>query len=336
MRAVVWDGSNGIEGLRIEQRPEPELVSGHVLVSMRAASLNYRDLMILNGQYRVRVQHGFVPLSDGAGEVVGVADDVVGFQIGDRVMSLFYPRWQAGRVNREVISDQPGGTRDGMLAELVLFPASGLLKVPSSLSYEEAATFPCAGVTAWASLQGHVPVKPGDTVLTLGSGGVSLFAFQFAKLAGATVIMTTSRDENAERLRDLGVDHVINYCSDPQWHKTVRTMFPSGVDHVIENGGIGSLSQSVQATSIGGVVNLLGVLTDPESFQPASMAWAFCDIRKITVGNTADAQGMLRAVGTHTVCPIIDSVFPFERSSEAFAYLSSQSHIGKVVISIQS
>lgn len=265
-----------------------------------------------------------------------VGDGVAGLQIGDRVMSLFYPRWQAGRVNREVISDQPGGTRDGMLAELVSFPESGLLKIPSSLSYEEAATFPCAGVTAWASLEGHVPVKPGDTVLTLGSGGVSLFAFQFAKLAGASVIMTTSSDEKAERLRDLGVDHVINYRSDPAWHKTVRTLLPGGVDHVIENGGIGSLSQSIQATSIGGVVSLLGVLSDPESFNPASMAWAFCDSRKITVGNTADAQTMLRAVSTHMIHPVIDCVFPFERSSDAFGYLSGQSHIGKVVISIDS
>lgn len=331
MRVVALRGAGGLE---IEQRDEPQIGPDDVLVRMHAASLNYRDLMVLEGRFRIRNRDGFVPLSDGAGEVVAVGGKVSRVAVGARVMSVFYPRWHAGRPTRDAISDQPGGSRDGVLAELVIFPESGLVAVPDGLSYEEAATLPCAGVTAWASLQGHVPVAPGHRVLTLGSGGVSLFAIQFAKLAGAEVIVTTSSDQKAERLKELGADHVLNYRSDPMWYKTVKEIARGGVDHVIENGGIGSLSRSVQAVAIGGVVNLIGLLSDASDFDPSPLARALCDIRKITVGSTADALAMVRAVETNDLHPVLDRVFDLDEIADAFKYLGRQMHVGKIAISV--
>jgi NADPH:quinone reductase-like Zn-dependent oxidoreductase len=334
MRAVELDGSGQWSGLRSQDRPDPVAGPGEVLVSMRAASLNYRDLMIIDGRYRVQGKDGMVPLSDGAGEVVAVGPGVTRFAAGTRVMSVFFPRWHGGRPTASVLADQPGSTRDGVLAELVVFPEAGLVPIPDQLSYEEAATLPCAGVTSWAALQGLLPVAPGHRVLALGSGGVSMFALQFAKLAGAEVIVTTSSEEKAVRLKAYGADHIVNYRAQPDWHRAVRQIAPEGVDHVIENGGIGSLSRSIRACATGGVINLIGVLSEPEDFDHTPLIWSICDIRRVTVGSTADVLAMLRAIDYAKLRPVLDQVFELNQTAEAFEHFAAQRHIGKVVIRI--
>jgi len=334
----VWQVGDGprIEDLAMHERDIPVPGKGEVLVRMRAVSLNYRDLTILNGQYSFRRRPGNVPVSDGAGEVVALGDGVHRVQQGDRVAGIFFPRWIAGRVNAYVLGDQPGSMRDGMLAQYVVFSQDAVVPIPPHMSFEEASTLPCAGSTAWVSLTGgERPLLAGDVVLTLGSGGVSLMALQIARLFGATVVATTSDDAKAARLRELGAHHVINYRQEPEWQEAVkRVTHGAGADHVIEVGGSGTLERSLASASVGGVVNMIGFLQTSPQIDGSLIMANNAHIRRIRVGSRADLEALCRALAAHQVKPVIDRVFAFDQVHAAYRHFESRNFMGKVVISI--
>lgn len=323
-----------IDGLELVTRPDPEPGPDEVVVRVRANSLNYRDLMVVTGRYRASPKPGLVPLSDGAGEVAAVGSRVRRFKVGDRVAAIFHQRWIGGRLRTEYTGSDLGGSIDGMLSECVLLNADGLLHIPEHLSFEEAATLPCAAVTAWAALTGPIPVTPGDTVLTLGSGGVSVFALQLAKLYGARVISTTSSEEKAERLKALGADAVIDYKRTPDWDKVVSELTGGrGVDYVVEVGGPGTLPRSIKATALGGHITLIGIIAGTgQMLDPLSLRGKGLTLRSITVGSRQSFEAMNRAIGLHKLRPVIDRSFAFADAKQAFRHLEGQKHFGKVVI----
>src|SRR5229473_1632488 len=260
----------GIAGLMVKEHDIPVPGPHEVLVRVQANSLNFRELSILRGYYPLPIRPDVVPVSDGAGWVVAVGSDVTRARVGDRVADVLFPHWIDGPWAQEY-SAQIGGSLDGMLTEYAVLSEEGVVQIPDHLSFEEAAALPCAGVTAWNALTGARPLQAGDTVLTLGSGGVSLFALQFAKLFGARVIATTSSDEKAERLKALGADSVINYRTTPAWHEVVRELTDGqGVDRVIEVGGAGTLEQSIKSTAVSGQISLVGWLANTASTLPVS------------------------------------------------------------------
>ena len=335
MKAYELDGSGKIDNIVIRERAMPKPGPREVLVRMRAASLNYRDLMILRSQYLAGGKAGQVPLSDGVGEVIEAGEGVSLVTIGDRVMGTFFPRWLGGAISAASIRDQPGSVRDGMLAEYVVFHEDAVVNIPSHMSFEEASTLPCAAQTAWVSLNGPRPLLAGETVLTQGSGGVSVFALQIAKLFGARVIATTSDDNKAARLIELGADEVINYRKNSDWPVIVRQLTgKTGADHIIEVGGAGTLEKSLRASSVGAVVNLIGVLEDVEKIDGSIFMRGIATIRRISVGSRADLEAMSRALTFHKFKPVIDRIFSFEEAREAYRHFDSRNFIGKVVISI--
>ncbi len=261
MKVYEVRGKFGLESLVGAERPRPQPGPHEVLVRVKAVSLNYRDLLVVKGAYNPKMPLPRVPCSDAAGEVAAVGDKVTRLRAGQRVAGLFMPAWQSGEVTDDKARSALGGAVDGVLAEYVLLPADGVVAVPEHLSDEEAATLPCAAVTAWHALVTEGAVKPGDTVLVQGTGGVSLFALQFAHLAGATVIATSSRDDKLERARALGASAGINYKTTPEWGDRARELSGGGVDHVVEVGGAGTLAQSLRAVRMGGRVSLIGVLS---------------------------------------------------------------------------
>jgi len=324
----VTAGSRGLEGLVAAERAKPEPGPNQVLVKVRAASLNFRDLAIVTGKYiGGAVTKNTIPLSDGAGEVEAVGALVQAFAPGDRVVATF----TQGRPPAPL-----GSPLDGMLTEYALFEADGLLPIPGDLSFEEAATLPCAGVTAWNALTGGKVVKPGDTVLTLGTGGVSLFALQLAKAAGAHVIITSSSDTKLERARALGADDTINYLTHPDWEQEVMKLTVGrGADHVVELGGAGTLPHSYLAVAQGGAISLIGVMTPPDgNLAPHPLMFKGATLRGIFVGDRSHFEGLARAIEVNGIKPVIDSVFKFDQAVEAYAYLKSAKHMGKVVIAI--
>ncbi len=335
MKAYELDGSGTIDGIAVRDRDMPKPGRREVLVRMRATSLNYRDLMILDGRYSVKGRAGLVPLSDGAGEVVEAGEGVTRAKPGDRVMGTFFPRWLGGPISAAAISDQPSSLRDGMLAEYVVFDEDAVVPIPPHMSYEEGATLPCAALTAWVSLNGPRPLLAGETVLTQGSGGVSIFALQIAKIFGARVIVTTSDDRKADHLLQLGADDIVNYRKDPDWPGTVRRLTgKAGADHILEIGGAGTLEKSLRASSIGAVINMIGVLEEVEKVDGSMFMRAITTIRRISVGNRAELEAMNRALTLHKVKPVIDRVFPFAEAREAFRHFEGRGFFGKVVISI--
>ncbi|WP_315810803.1 NAD(P)-dependent alcohol dehydrogenase [Bradyrhizobium sp. SZCCHNR3107] len=320
-----------IDSLEREIHTDPTPDKGEVLVRVRASSLNYRDIMILEGHYgRVPFIPGLIPLSDAAGEVVAVGEGVTRFRSGDRVALTALPRWLAGKITPEVLIDQPGANRPGVLSDMKIVQEDALVAIPESLSFEEAATLPGAAVTAWVAV-GHV--RPGETVLVQGTGGVSLFALLFAKSAGARVIATTSSDEKAERLKALGADTVVNYQREPEWHLAVREATDGrGADHVIEIGGTGTLERSIQAAAMAGHIELVGALAGGGSLDAAAFARNIVTIRWASVGSRADFEAMNRAIAVHRLQPVVDRVFPFAEARQAYRHFQSRSHFGKVVI----
>ncbi|ASG20217.1 zinc-dependent alcohol dehydrogenase family protein [Nitrospirillum viridazoti] len=320
-----------IDRLEREVHADPTPGKGEVLVRVRASSLNYRDIMILEGRYgRVPFIPGLIPLSDAAGEVVAVGEAVTRFRSGDRVALTALPGWLAGKITPEVLINQPGANRPGVLSDIKIVQEDALVALPESLSFEEAATLPGAAVTAWVAV-GHV--RPGETVLVQGTGGVSLFALLFAKNAGARVIATTSSDEKAERLKVLGVDTVVNYQREPEWHLAVREATGGrGADHVIEIGGTGTLERSIQAAAMAGHIELVGTLAGGGSLDAAAFARNIVTIRWASVGSRADFEAMNRAIAVHRLQPVIDRVFPFAEARQAYRHFQSRSHFGKVVI----
>jgi len=300
---------------------------------MRANSLNFRELMVLRGNYPLPVKPEVVMGSDGAGEIVAVGPGVSRVKVGDRVAAAMFPRWIDGPIEWEY-APQLGGSLDGMLTELVVLSEDAVVRVPEHLSFEEAATLPCAAVTAWNALTGARKLQAGDTVLTLGSGSVSLFALQFAKLCGARVVATTSDDEKANRLKTAGADAVINYRTTPDWHLAVRELTGGrGVDQVVEIGG-GTLEQSIQSTALNGQISFIGRLSDAASKIDINLLYnSVATLRVIFAGNRAQFIAMNHAIAVNRLKPIIDRVFPFEEVVEAFRYYEEARPFGKVVIS---
>jgi NADPH:quinone reductase-like Zn-dependent oxidoreductase len=326
----------GPEGLKLVDRPAPEPGDHEVLVQIKAASLNYRDLVVLRGQYDRNPQEGRVPLSDGAGEVISVGSAVTRFKAGDRVAACFFQGWPAGRFKPEMHRTALGGLIDGMLVEQAKFHEDGLVLLPDGYSFAEGATLPCAAVTAWQSLIFRGQLVAGETVLLLGTGGVSIFGLQIAKAAGAKVIITSSSDQKLERARKLGADAVINYKTTPDWGKAAANLAGNdGVDHVIEVGGAGTFLQSVRACRYGGKIGLIGILSGRE-VQTAifPIVHKSATVFGIYVGSREMFEGLNRALEQSGVRPVIDKVFPFASAPEAYEYMASGSHFGKVVIEV--
>lgn len=324
----------GIDHLALVERDEPQPASNEVVVRFRAASLNYRDLMFVKGTYNPRAKLPSVPLSDGAGEITAVGSKVTRWRVGDRVCPIFTQGWIEGpttmQKNRTAIG---AGDFDGVLREYGAFSEEGLVRIPDHLSFEEAATLPCAAVTIWHALVNSGNLKAGETVLALGTGGVSIFALQLARMHGARVIITSSSDEKLTRARALGAAETINYRSTPEWDKEVaRLTGKRGVDHVIEVGGPGTLTRSLNAARVGGHVALIGVLAMGGDFNPLSVLMKSVRLQGVFVGSRQMFEEMNRAIEANQLKPVIDRTFSFAEVGEALRYMESGSHFSKIVI----
>ncbi len=334
--AYELDKEFAIKSLAVKERHTEPLQRGEVRIKIHAVSLNFRDLMMVKGTYNPKLRFPFTPCSDGVGEVVDVGEGVSRFKIGDRVSGIFMPRWLGGKVTEVAARSALGGGGNGMLSQSVVLHEDGMVSVPEHLSYEEAATLPCAALTAWNALIESGKLRPGETVLTLGTGGVSIFAVQIALLNGASVIGTSSNAEKLERLKKLGVKHVINYKENPNWGKAVLELTGGrGVDHVVEVGGAGTLANSIQATAIGGQVSVIGALTGKDTeVDVRGILMKTMRVQGIFVGSREMFENMNAAIRLHQLKPIVDKVFAFDQAIEAFQYMESGSHFGKVVIKV--
>jgi NADPH:quinone reductase-like Zn-dependent oxidoreductase len=334
MKAYQIQTAVGIDGLKLVDLPEPKPGTGKVLVRVRAASLNYRDTAVVSGMYPGQ-SLPVIPLSDGAGDVVAVGEGVTRVKEGDRVAGIFFQDWIAGKLTREKIKSALGGAIDGMLAEYVVLSQEGIVLLPEHLSYAEGATLPCAAVTAWQALVHRSNLMAGETVLLLGTGGVSIFALRFAKILGAKVIITSSSDEKLERAKQLGADETINYKTFPNWEEKVYELTQQqGVDQVIEVGGAGTLEKSLRSAGVGGRISLIGVLGGAGDVNHTQMLMKSIDVQGIYVGSREMFEAMNRAIAFHQIGPVIDRIFPLDQAPEAYRYLQSGSHFGKVVIQL--
>ncbi|HEY5997378.1 MAG TPA: NAD(P)-dependent alcohol dehydrogenase [Candidatus Deferrimicrobiaceae bacterium] len=335
MKSYAIDQASGIDALQMRERAVPAPGPGQVLVRMRAASVNYRDLLVTCGNYSRNLPLPLVPLSDGAGEVAAVGEGVRRWKAGDRVVSTFFQDWDGGEIGEGSAKSALGGALDGVLAEYVLFGERGVVALPAHLSFEEGATLPCAALTAWHALRSGSLVC-GQSVLTMGSGGVSVFALQFAKAAGARVIATTGSEGKVERLLALGASDVVDYKREPEWETRVLELTGRrGVDQVVEVGGAGTLGKSLKAVRTGGHVSLIGVLAGGAGeVNPLPAVMKGVRIQGIFVGSREMFEEMNRAIALHAMRPVIDRVFPFGEAPEAFRHMQSGAHFGKVVIAI--
>lgn len=334
MRSVRLKAPGGLDNLKLIEEDHPKPRRGELLVRIRACSLNLRDDFMVQG--RMPCADGRVPLSDGAGDVIAIGEDVEEFKVGDAVVSTFYPHWLAGQMTSLIKRDIPGETIDGFARDYVCMPAHAFTKAPGSYTHVEAATLTCAGVTAWRGLVVCGQVKPGDTVLVLGAGSVSLFALKFAKAAGARVIATSSSDERLEKLKRLGADTLINYKAVPDWGRKAKDLTEGrGVDHVIEVGGPGTLAQSIAACRTGGHVALIGILTGfaGELVIPAVFSNQI-RISGISIGSRTDQEDMIRSITANRLHPVVDRSFPLNEIAAAFRYHEAQKYFGKVCLEL--
>lgn len=336
MRVYRFPKAAGIDTLELQEAATPVPGRGQVLVRMRACSLNYRDLNVAAGRAaRGSLPANLVPLSDGAGEVVAIGPEVTRLAPGDRVAGLFMQTWLGGDLEPAHVDSSRGGAIDGVLAEYVLFDQDGVVALPDHLSYEEGATLPCAAVTAWNALYGGRALRSGETVLVLGTGGVSIFALQLAHAAGARVIATSSADGKLAQAKALGAADGVNYAQHPEWQQEVLALTGGrGVDHVVEVGGAGTLPRSIEATRHGGQIHLIGVLTGGE-INPTPVLRRTITLRGIYVGSRQMFEAMNRTLALHRIHPVIDRIFDFEQAPEAYHHLASRTHVGKIVIRLE-
>jgi NADPH:quinone reductase-like Zn-dependent oxidoreductase len=334
MKAYELRDRFAIDSVVSVDRPDPRLGPRQIAVRMKAFSLNYRDLLVVKGLYNPKLRLPLVPLSDGAGTVEAIGGGVTRVKAGDRVAGIFMQKWLAGPVTDAMARSALGGAIDGVLAERVLFDEDGVVQVPGHLSDEEAGTLPCAAVTAWHALVTEGGLKAGDTVLTQGTGGVSLFALQFARMHGARVIITSSSDAKLERARQLGASEGINYKTTPDWERRARELTGNvGVDHVVEVGGANTLGRSLKAVRMAGRISLIGVLAGAQGeVNPLSAVMKNVRIQGIFVGSRAMFEDMNRAIDLNHLRPVIDRVFGFDEVREALRYMESAAHFGKICI----
>jgi len=334
MRTIQLQKPGGLDRLQVTDTQRQAPNRGEIVVRVGASSLNFHDYAVVTGM--IPTPDGRIPMSDGAGEVVEVGEGVTEFAVGDKVVSTFFPHWMDGEPAREVMGDVPGDGADGFAREFVIAPTTSFTRAPQGFSDAESATLTCAGLTAWRALVVNGQVKSGETVLVQGTGGVSIFALQFAKAAGATVIATSSSDEKLERLREMGADHLINYRQDEKWGETARKLTGGrGVDHVVEIGGSGTMPQSIAATRIGGHISLIGVLAGVGGNVPTVFVMQGNQrIIGLTVGARRHQQDMIRAIEANGIRPVIDRHFPLEQIADAFRHQESGKHFGKICLDI--
>ena len=334
MKVAAVKKPGGPGNLVIEERVDPTPGRGEILVRVKASSLNYHDFVVVMGG--IPTPDGRIPMSDGACEVVAVGEGTKKFKVGDKVLSLFFPNWYSGQPEMAGFASVPGDGADGFGAELVAAPETAFTRMPEGYSFEEAATLPCAALTAWRALMVEAKIKPGDWVLTQGTGGVSIFALQFAKAAGARVIATSSSDEKLKRLKELGADHLINYKDTPDWGKKAKALTGGrGVDEVVEIGGPGTLAQSIAASKMGGHISLIGVLTGVSGEVPTAALFSMnITLSGITVGSASMQEDMIAAIEANGIKPVLDQTFPLDKIADAFGHQASQKHFGKIIVSI--
>jgi NADPH:quinone reductase-like Zn-dependent oxidoreductase len=337
MRAYELQAEEGFDALRMVDRPEPPTPGDHdVVVRIHAVSLNYRDLAVLRASKK-RLKR-IVPVSDGAGEVVAVGERVTRFKVGDRVAAAFFPTWTSGGLSEEHHANALGGSVDGVLAEHVVLAERAWVRIPARFSYEQASTLPCAGVTAWHALFEAAPLRPGDTILVQGTGGVSVFVLQLARAAGARVIATSSSADKRARLEQMGAATTIDYRLEPKWGDAVRAAAGGrGVDIVVEVGGAGTFDESVKALRFGGTMALLGILAGTAgTINTYAILQKNVRVYGVYVGSVVMFEALVRAFEASTIEPVIDRVFPFAEARAAYEHLASGTHFGKVVIRVTS
>jgi NADPH:quinone reductase-like Zn-dependent oxidoreductase len=330
---ILQPDQKGIDALEMQEMTSQELKPSDVCVRIHAASLNYRDLITA----KRGVSQEIIPLSDGAGVVEAVGEAVVRLKKGDRVVGLFFPLWQGGNIDAYKSSIARGGVpTNGVLAQYIYGHEDGFIKFPDHLSYEEASTLPCAGLTAWNALMVQGKLKSGDTIVILGTGGVALFALQLAKNIGARVILLSSKDEKLEKARQMGADELINYKTNPDWEKLVMKKTAGvGADLVLELGGAGTLAKSMASVKIHGRISLVGILTGIEGqINPMAILRKSLSVNGIYVGSREMQEDFHTALETNGIHPVIDREFKFEQAKEAFEYLQSAQHLGKIVIRV--
>ena len=336
MRLYRFGKLGSLDALQLQEGEGPTAGRGQVTVRMRACSLNHRDLNIVSGNYTsVSLKPGAIPLSDGAGEVIAMGPDVTRWKIGDRVAPIFVQRWLGGELLPEYMPSALGGPSDGVLAEQIVVNEEGLVRIPTHMSFEQAATLPCAAVTAWNAAIVKGGLQAGHTMVTLGTGGVSLFAAQLGLMTGARVIATTGSDEKIARLRRLGAHEVINYRTNPNWDARVREVTDGrGADLVIEVGGPGSLATSIAAIRYCGHISAIGNLAGKATIDPGTLFAKRASMCGIQVGSRDMFEAMVRAMEISKLEPVIDRVFEFGEARAAYEYLASVKHFGKIVIRV--
>lgn len=334
MKTYVIPAPKGIDSLTLVERPDPTPGPRQVLVRVRATSLNYRDLLTVEAQYaRAAPKPDLIPLSDGAGEVVAVGPGVGRLKVGDRVAGCFMQKWIGGAIDEAAMASAMGGAIDGMLTELAVLEEDGAVVLPRGMSFEEGATLPCAALTAWNALVEIGQIKAGDIVLVQGSGGVSIFALQLARLFGARVIATSSSPAKAERLRRMGAEAVIDYKATPDWDQEVLKLTGGrGADIVVEVGGAGTLPRSFLSARLGGRIVVIGLLSGMATLDPMPILRRNLRVQGLYVGSKQMFEAMNRALEAGGIKPVIDKVFAFADAKDAYRHLKSQNHFGKIVI----
>jgi NADPH:quinone reductase-like Zn-dependent oxidoreductase len=333
MRALQLTGL-GLDNLEIVELPDPEPGPFDVLVRMRAVSLNYRDLLMLEGVYGRGTPLPLTPFSDGCGVVEAIGSAVTRFSVGDRVSTLFFQRWISGKPTYESQMSSLGMPIPGAGRELATFHQDGLSKVPDFLTDDQVSTLPCAALTAWRALFEDARLQPGDWVVLQGTGGVSIFGLQFAKAAGYRTIITSASDAKLERARSLGADHLINYRNAPEWGREARAITGGGgVDFVMEVGGGGTLTESLRSIALMGHIAIIGVLGGAaEPLQMGAMIASGAKLQGVSVGSRAMFEAMCRAIDTQRIAPVVDKVYPFTDAVEALRAMRANAHFGKIVL----